>query len=153
MILLTFTRFSFGGRRSRVAQGDAIQATGCKSIHNRDIPHQLFAQFPSNHGNTVWAFPISSVQSMRFEHQRQIGTPQRLLYERIERAVDVRTDSICANMQFVTEIEVKWLEKMRSNQCFQITSVFNLQCFWPSDMPLFPLVPRDPLGTFSFASC
>ena len=30
--------------------------------------------------------------------------------------VDVRNESICANMQPVTEIEVKWSEKMRSNQ-------------------------------------
>ena len=30
-----------------------IQATGCKTIHNRDIPHQLFTQIPRNHGNTI----------------------------------------------------------------------------------------------------
>ena len=30
--------------------------------------NQLFTHFPRNHGNTVWAFAIGSVQSTRFEH-------------------------------------------------------------------------------------
>ena len=62
----------------------SLDSGGCKSIHNRDIPHQLFTHFPRNHGNTVWAFAINSVQSMRFEHWRQVERSQRLLYERIE---------------------------------------------------------------------
>ena len=39
-------------------------------------------------------------------------------------AVGVWIEWICANMQSVTEIEVKWSKKMRSNPCFQIPSVF-----------------------------
>ena len=42
----------------------------------------------------------------------------------VRRAVDVWIESLCANMQPVTEIEVKWLKKMRSNQCFRKPSVF-----------------------------
>ena len=42
---------------------------------------------------------------------------------------------------------------MRSNQCFQIPSEFKQECFWPSDMPPFPLVPGAPLGPLMFPSC
>ena len=36
--------------------GDETSLPRCKSIHNRDIPHQLFTHFPRSHGNTLWAF-------------------------------------------------------------------------------------------------
>ena len=34
-----------------------------------------------NHGNTVWAFAVSSVQSTGLEHSRQVDRSRRLLYE------------------------------------------------------------------------
>ena len=59
--------------------------------------------------------------------------------------VDVWIESVCASMQSVTEIEVKWSKNRRSNQCFQILSILKQQCFWPSGMS-FPPVPRRNMG-------
>ena len=59
----------------------------------------------------------------------------------------------CANRQPVTEIELNWSKKMRSNQCLQVTSVFTQQCFWPSDLPPVSLVTRGFYGPLLFPSC
>ena len=56
-------------------------------------------------------------------------------------------ESICANMQSVTEVEVKWSKKMRSIQCFQIPSRFQKTMFLALGYaPISSSDPR-PLGT------
>ena len=68
--ILNFTQFSFGGDGSRVALEAPFKATGCKSIHHRDIPRQLFTLFQG-----ILVTPSKRLPSVRHSFQSKSRDP------------------------------------------------------------------------------
>ena len=95
-------------------------------------------------------------QCLLISNLSKIGVTNKILSlvsSYLTKAVHVWIEQICANMQYVTEIEVKWQKKTRLNQCLQKPSIFKHQCFWTLDMSSILLVLHGRLRSHLATRC